>query len=87
MPRATYASALDDGTTARAVVGDVAVVVVVVVCVVIVGEVVGIQALGSLQQQLFDGFERSHGVIISSVACSGMTVGYLIVVVVVVIVG
>jgi hypothetical protein len=75
------------GATARAVVGDVAVVVVVVVCVVIVGEVVGIQALGSLQQQLFAGFERSHGVIISSVAWSGITVGYLIVVVVVVIMG
>ena len=84
MPRATYASALVGGAPAGAVVGDVA---VVVVCVVIVGEVVGVQVLGSLQQQLFAGFERSHGVIISSVACSGITVGYLIVVVVVVIVG
>jgi len=72
MPRATYASALVGGAPARAVVGGVA---VVVVCVVIVGEVVGVQVLGNLQQQLFAGFERSHGVIISSVACSGMTVG------------
>ena len=92
MPRATYASALVGGAPAKAVLGDVVVVcvvgeVVVVVCVVIVGEVVGAQALGSLQQQLFAGFERSHGVIISSVACNGMTVGYLIVVVVVVIIG
>jgi len=66
----------------------VAVVVGVVVGGCIVGNViVGVQALGNLQQQLFDGFERSHGVIISSVACSGITVGYLIVVVVVVIMG
>jgi len=36
MPRATYASALVGGAPARAVVGDVA---VVVVCVVILGEV------------------------------------------------
>ncbi len=91
MPRATYASALDGGTTARAVIGDVvavvcvaedvgeevvAVVVDIVVGGCIVGNViVGVQALGNLQQQLFAGFERSHGVIISSVACSGMTVG------------
>ncbi len=100
MPRATYTSALDGGTTARTVVGDVVVVCVVEdiigdvvevevvgeeVVVVVVGEVVGgrtvgsmvvgVQVLGNLQQQLFDGFERSHGTIISSVACSGITVG------------
>ncbi len=91
MPRAAYASALDGGATARAVIGDVvavacvvgdvgeevvAVVVDIVVGGCIVGNViVGVQALGNLQQQLFAGFERSHGVIISSVACSGMTVG------------
>jgi len=73
MPRATYTSALDGGATTRAVIGDV----VVVVCVVgdIVGEVDGVQVPGNLQQQLFDRFERSHGVIISSVAWSGIIVG------------
>jgi hypothetical protein len=91
MPRATYASALDGGTTARTVVGDVVVVVCVVgdvgeeVVAVVVGVVVGGYIVGNvivgvqvpviLQQQLFAGFERSHGVIISSVACSGITVG------------
>jgi hypothetical protein len=72
MPRVTYASALDGGATARAVIGDVVVVVCVVgdvgeeVVAVVVGVVVGgcivgnvivgVQVPGNLQQQLFDGF-------------------------------